>query len=41
MSRAHAKPYVRLVTDSGNGESQLTRMFDAEINPPKGGCFLC
>jgi hypothetical protein len=22
------KPYVRLVTDSGNGESQLTRMFD-------------
>ncbi len=22
------KPYVRLVTDSGNGESTLTKMFD-------------
>jgi hypothetical protein len=28
MSRSQPKPYVRLVTDSGNGESQLTRMFD-------------
>jgi hypothetical protein len=28
MSRSHAKPYIRMVTDSGRGESTFTRMFD-------------
>jgi hypothetical protein len=28
MSRSHAKPYIRMVTDSGSGESTFTRMFD-------------